>query len=105
MTRDRSKRKPIKKAPSRNYLPLWISLSGALVIVAALLLIFKKDGTPEDNSLSDTGTPVLAVDREVVDYGEVKLGTPVTTEFLVTNTGTGNLRFAEKPYVEIKEGC
>ncbi|MGB9897273.1 hypothetical protein [Thermanaerothrix sp.] len=53
----------------------------------------------------DRGTPVLAVDQSKIEFDTVKLGTPLTFEIEVTNTGDGILRFKEKPYIEVLEGC
>jgi hypothetical protein len=53
----------------------------------------------------DTGTPRVSVDQEQIDYGEVKLDTPLSFSIAVTNTGDGVLRFKEKPYLEVREGC
>ena len=40
-----------------------------------------------------------------IDYGYVKFGETRTFEIKVTNTGDGSLRFTEKPYIEVLEGC
>lgn len=105
MTRHRSRLRQVQKKSSRRYLPLWIALGGVLALVTALLVDFGTTSPDENASQEWDGSPALVVDREEVNYGDVKLGTPVTTEFLVTNNGTGELRFSEKPYVEIREGC
>jgi mannose-1-phosphate guanylyltransferase len=48
---------------------------------------------------------LIAVDRQTIDYGYVKFGETRAFEFAVTNAGDGVLRFKEKPYIEILEGC
>lgn len=53
----------------------------------------------------ERGTPAIVVDRQVIDYGEVQLNTNLTFAIQVTNTGDGVLRFKEKPYIEVLEGC
>jgi hypothetical protein len=45
------------------------------------------------------------VDKERVDFGDRKLGTEVDISLQVTNIGDQPLRFAEKPYIEVVEGC
>jgi hypothetical protein len=70
---------------------------GALLILAALVLAF--------GNRNGGGTPALAVDQEVIDYGDVKLETNLTFAVKVTNTGDGVLRFREEPYIEVREGC
>jgi hypothetical protein len=51
------------------------------------------------------GTPSIAVDQQKIDYGDVKFGVNKTFAIKVTNTGDGKLRFKEKPYIEVLEGC
>lgn len=70
---------------------------GVLLIAAALFIAFGNgDGG---------GAPALAVDQEVIDYGDVKFNTNLTFEIKVSNIGEGTLRFKEKPYIEVREGC
>ena len=45
------------------------------------------------------------MDHQLVDYGYVKLGETRTVNISITNTGDGILRFKEKPYIEVVEGC
>ena len=75
--------------------PWLLAALGGLLILAAILLF----------SSQESGTPVVRVDRERIDYGDVKLDTPLTFSIVVTNTGDGVLRFRETPYVEVREGC
>jgi hypothetical protein len=51
------------------------------------------------------GTPALAVEPAFIDFGKVMLDTPKTFALRITNTGDGNLRFEEDPYLEVLEGC
>ncbi len=51
------------------------------------------------------GSPHLAVDQKVIDYGNLKDYTEKSFTITVTNTGTDVLRFKEKPYVQVVEGC
>jgi hypothetical protein len=70
---------------------------GVLLLAAAVFLLTR----PGDEG----GTPRIAVDRQTIDYGYVKFGETRAFEFDVTNAGDGVLRFKEKPYIEILEGC
>ena len=54
---------------------------------------------------SQGGTPRIVVDQQKIDYGYVKLDEPRSFKIVVTNTGDGVLRFNEKPYIEVLEGC
>lgn len=78
---------------------IWFIGGGVLLIAAALFLAFGGGGD------SGGGTPALAVDKQTIDYGDVKLATNLTFEIKVTNNGNGTLRFKEKPYIEVREGC
>lgn len=53
----------------------------------------------------DGGTPSIAVDQQKIDYGDVKFGVNKTFAIKVTNTGDGTLRFKEKPYIQLLQGC
>lgn len=94
--KDSKRRKQQKKA---TYPVVWFAGGGVLLIAAALFLVF---GGFSD---SGSGTPVLTVDQQTIDYGDVKLNTNLTFEIKVTNTGDGTLRFNKEPYVEVLEGC
>jgi hypothetical protein len=78
--------------------PLTLMIGGGVLLIAAALFIVFGSG-------DGSGTPALAVDQEVIDYGNVKLDTDLTFAIKVTNTGDGTLRFKEEPYIEVREGC
>jgi len=53
-----------------------------------------------------TGAPqVQVLPQEPIDYGDVKLGTTVNTEFKVRNVGDKPLIVIGEPQVEVIEGC
>lgn len=80
--------------------PIFILMfGGALLVAAAILFGVQRLGGDSG------GTPALAVDQEVIDYGDVKLDTSLTFAIRVTNTGDGTLKFREEPYIEVREGC
>lgn len=79
---------------NRNF-PWLLAALGGLMLLTAIYMF----------SSLDRGTPVVSVDQELIDYGEVKLDTPLTFSVVVTNTGDGVLRFGDKPYLEVREGC
>ena len=87
--------KKYKRQKQRKMFPWLLAVIGGLLVLAAILLLGNRD----------TGTPIASVDQELIDYGEVKLDTPLTFSLVVTNTGDGVLRFKEKPYIEVREGC
>lgn len=94
MSKKRTNRKRQKRFPW-----LVVVIGGTLLAVAALLFANR-------NSSGDTGgTPAIAVDPASIDYGYQKLGTNLNFEIKVANTGDGTLRFKEKPYIQVLEGC
>ena len=76
---------------------------GVLLLVAAWL--FDSRGSGGSGGGSDSGTPQIAVDQQKIDYGYVKFGETRVFKIAVTNTGDGALRFKQKPYIEVLEGC
>jgi hypothetical protein len=95
----RLKKRQAKKTASW---PLWLALAG-MVILAAGVALAVKGGSKSAPGV--TGAPALAVDQQRIDYGEVKLGSVITTRVQVTNVGDQPLRFTDNPYVELVEGC
>lgn len=77
-----------------------VILGGILLIVA--VFFFTNQSSDSNNS---GGTPVIAVDQQKIDYGYVPFGNNKTFTIKVTNTGSGTLSFADKPYIEVLEGC
>lgn len=86
------------KSPGKPLLALL--LGGVLLIVAALFFAFSGSSGGDGG-----GTPQLAVDQDKIDYGYVKFGVNKTFTIKVTNTGDGVLRFKDKPYIQVLEGC
>jgi len=77
----------------------WFLLAiGGAMLILAVFLFGRQDG-------GGGGTPSIAVDQQVIDYGDVKFGVEKTFAIKVTNTGEGTLRFMEKPYIQVLEGC
>ena len=87
----------VRGAQMQNRSQLWIIViaCGIFVVLAALLLVRE----------SGAGTPRILVDQQRIDYGDVRIGESRAFKIKVTNTGSGVLRFSEKPYIEVLEGC
>lgn len=95
-----------KAAPQPQRIPIWLPLiivAGLAVIVAAIAS--SSNAASVKPAVEISGAPALKVDKEKVDLGNVKLGQTVEVKFEVTNVGDQPLRFKEKPYVEVVEGC
>jgi uncharacterized membrane protein YvbJ len=76
---------------------VFVAIGGVLLVIAAFFFANQSD--------SSGGTPVLIVDQQTIDYGNVKFGVEKTFAVKVTNTGDGTLKFKEEPYIEVLEGC
>jgi hypothetical protein len=75
-----------------------VLFGGILLIVAAFFFVNRGGG-------DGGGTPAITVDQQNIDLGYIKLGEYRSLNIKVTNTGDGLLRFKEKPYLEVLEGC
>lgn len=97
------KTKPKFRA-KKSLAPLWLALAGlALVLIAGWAIWNSNAQTKADVEV--TGEPRLKVENDTIDHGDVKLGIPIQDEVRVTNIGDQPLRFAQVPYLEVKEGC
>jgi flagellar basal body-associated protein FliL len=106
MSRSRQKTSKKKTARKKSKTPLIVfSLAGATMLVLSLFLALKNPTPAAGSQDSSNGTPVLQVDKQQVDLGDVPLGTYVEASFQLTNTGTQTLKFTGKPYIEVVEGC
>jgi hypothetical protein len=88
-----------KQKQTKKFPWLLVILGGGLLVLAAVL--FANRGGLDTGG----GTPKLSVDQNKIDYGYVKFGNNKQFSINVTNDGDGTLRFKDKPYVEVLEGC
>ena len=87
----------------RNRLPLFLVVAGAILIAG---VIWMRSGNENTENISETdGAPRLVVDQDKVDYGDVKLNTPIETVFTIQNAGDGPLEILGVPQVELVDGC
>ena len=93
-----SKNKYRKEKQRKSFPWLLVALGGILVVIAGLLFARQNGGEAG-------GTPAIAVDQDKIDYGYVQFGNDKTFTIKVTNTGDGTLRFTEKPFIQVLEGC
>ena len=90
---------PKKRKQQKQAFPWPIIVFGVLLVIAAAILFINRG---DENG---GGIPAIAVDTELIDYGDVKLDESRAFSVAVSNTGNGTLRFQEKPYIEVREGC
>jgi len=91
-------RSKLKREKQRKRFPwLFVAMGGILLMIAAFFLA--------NQGGAGGGTPSLTVDQQKIDYGDVKFGVNKTFAIKVTNSGDGELRFKEEPYIEVLEGC
>jgi hypothetical protein len=87
-----------KREQDRKIKRILLSVGGLLLLIFVAFTIFQ-------NVDFSGRAPKLTVDQEKIDWGTVKDGTNKIIKITVTNTGDGVLRFKEKPYVQVVEGC
>jgi len=100
MTRPAARR----RTRSRSMALLWtaLGLGSLLVLLAAVSLLGGGRGRA---AIEVTGQPRLKVDREAIDFGDIRLGRTVEATFVLTNVGDQPLRLTQAPSVEVVEGC
>ena len=74
---------------------------GGVLLIAAAFFFANQRGISKHGS----GPPKIAVDQQKIDYGYVRFGKNKSFDIEVTNIGGDVLRFNQKPYVKVLEGC
>ncbi len=106
MSQKKSKRQMLRQKQSRKTsTPLLLSLVGGVVLIGVIVFAIFGNAPAPKAAIEVNGAPRLKVDKEKVELGDRKLGTDVDISLQVTNIGDQPLRFADKPYVEVVEGC
>ena len=97
---------PHKTAPTPNR-PTWllpvVGIAVVVVLIGAVLVL--NQSTQPSVAITVAGKPNVAVDKSVVDFGDVHFGNPVTAVFTVSNTGDKPLKLLQPPHLEVLQGC
>lgn len=101
--------KPSKKvvAQQKPKTPIWLwgLIAAGVALIAFVVIQAISNGSNPAVAPLVTGGPALQVDKENVDFGNVTLGQTVEAKFEVANVGDQPLRFTQRPYIEVIEGC
>lgn len=84
---------------------LFLGLGGVFLVGLAFFLLRGSQNSQPLAAIEVHGAPSLKADQEQIDLGNVSLGQTVQVSFRLTNVGDQPLRFSEKPYIEVVEGC
>ena len=98
MANKKSNKKYKKQKQSTQFPWLFLVLGGGLLLFAVILFANRSGG-------DGGGTASISIDQNKIDYGYVRFGENRQFALNVTNTGDGRLKFSEKPYIEVLEGC
>ncbi len=97
--------KKIRQQKKKRQKMIWMIGAGLFFVVSAVFVIVRNVSRINPELVEVQGRPAIKVDQELIDYGYKKWNTNLAFEIDVTNVGDQTLRFDEKPYVEVLEGC
>jgi hypothetical protein len=102
-----STRKRQKGDPNRGPIAVIAILAAGFLLILGSGWIFasSRDRPPSGYIPDVAGKPSLKVDKERIDFGDVKFNTVVTATFQLANVGDETLQLVEAPYIEVIEGC
>lgn len=95
-------------APTR---PPWLIpvaiIGGILAVLAVILLALRGNASTPSAPFTPevAGRPNITVDKEVIDFGDVRFNQPVSAVFTLKNTGDQPLTIQGEPRVELLQGC
>lgn len=97
---------PHKPAPTPER-PAWLlPVVGIVTVVVLIGVVFVLSQSNQSGvAITVSGKPNVAVDKSVIDFGDVQFGKPVTAVFKVSNTGDQPLKLLQPPHLEVLQGC
>jgi len=104
-------RKSRKYRRQKRFPIFWVLAIGGLLLVAGAILLIRPGGGSSGGGTATLapiqvqGQAAIRVDRQEINFGDVKLNVQKTFTITVTNVGDQPLRFTEAPYIEVVEGC
>jgi hypothetical protein len=111
MANKKSHRRRNKSTNNMTWIVMGL-IGGAVLVVAAIALFARGNNNSGEKAFDPnfqptvTGAPAVAVlPNDVIDYGDVKLGSTVNTVFKVRNMGDQPLIVLGEPQVELVQGC
>lgn len=107
MGKRKGKLKSSPKAQPRSRWPKFVvpGLLAVVVVIGAGTWFFLQKPSPQVVAAQYTGGPRLAVDNDLIDFGNLRFEKFVTARFRLRNVGDQPLRLAVNRQVEAIEGC
>ena len=107
MSRRIAKHRPPERRSGKEPAPwaVLIVMGGVVLLGIAAYFLVGNGAAGPTAAVEVKGSGRLKVDQAKIDMGDIKLGQTVEARFQLTNVGDQPLKFSEKPYIEIVEGC
>ncbi len=80
-------------------------VTAAALVSAVGIIALTRYGASAPSAAEASGSPVLRVDRDRIDLGDIPLGETAEAHFTLSNAGDATLLLARVPYVEAVAGC
>jgi len=106
MNKLRAKRQERRRKKRQRNILIVLVPGGLLLVAGGIAMAKNAWNNKADPALVEvSGQPSLRVDKELIDYGDVKLETNLTFALNLTNASDEPLKISDDPYVEVMEGC
>ena len=98
----------ISRRVPRCWLRVWLlvpGLVGFAIVVGAVSWILLPWENSASSAAQSQGGPRLAVDRDLIDFGNVAFNRMVKASFRLRNVGDKSLQLPASPPLEVFDGC